>query len=66
MSWPTGDMDLCYGGKLPISTQKKADLITLCTKGIIPDEFHGYFMTLKTDSKTKDTVPVDSDETESE
>ena len=47
-----------YEKKLPISVQKKNDLLKLCTKGIIPEEFHAYFSTLPVDKKTKDRVPV--------
>lgn len=35
-------LDYCYSSKLPISMQKKHDLVNLCGKGIVPDEFHGY------------------------
>ena len=38
-NWPD-HLNLCYEKKLPISVQKKSDLISLCQKEIIPEEFH--------------------------
>jgi hypothetical protein len=38
----------CYQAKLPISVEKKKDLISLCKRGIIPEEFHSYYSSLTT------------------
>ena len=67
-SWPTNDseIDSCYMSRLPVSTQKKADLVNLCTKEIIPDEFHTYFVNLPSNTKCKDTVPEHSGDENSE
>lgn len=58
--WPesVADLDKCYDTKIPISLQKKNDLVGLCTKDIIPEEFHGYFTSLAVSKAKKDTVPV--------
>ena len=55
-------MKLSYESKLPISVQKKSDLVVLCTKEIIPEDFHGYYASLPTSSKQKDFVPMESEE----
>lgn len=62
--WPENEKDLnfCYSEKLPISILKKNDLVNLCKKDIIPEEFHSYFSSLPTDRKQKDYVPLDSEE----
>lgn len=46
-----------YKNPLPVSIAKKKDLLNLCKKGIIPDEYHGWFESLVTDSETVDRVP---------
>lgn len=58
--WPETDtdLDMCYNAKLPISAKKKEDLMNLCAKEIIPEDFHGYFSTLKTSKTAKDLIPV--------
>ena len=42
VAWQQIDSDLkmCYNSKQQVSVQKKADLVQLCTKEIIPEEFH--------------------------
>ncbi len=42
MEWPS-QLDFCYQAKLPVTAQKKADLVSLCKKGVIPDEFQAYY-----------------------
>jgi len=68
--WPQEDSDLtmCYQTKLPISETKKKDLLTLCNKEIIPEEFVNYFQALPVSTKQKDYVPVESgdDDTDNE
>lgn len=56
-----------YQEPLKISAAKKKDLITLCKKGIIPEELHGWFENLKTDQCIVDRLPEPAhDESESE
>ena len=46
-----------YNEKLPISSAKKQDLISLCKDGNIPSEFYHYFQSI-TDSKSlRDCLP---------
>ncbi|MEW8548265.1 MAG: hypothetical protein AB2693_32575, partial [Candidatus Thiodiazotropha sp.] len=52
-----GDIPFCYQSKLPISRQKKADLISLCKSNIIPEEFHGYYELLPTSNSREDRIP---------
>ncbi|XP_072402172.1 uncharacterized protein [Diabrotica undecimpunctata] len=46
-----------YNGALPISINKKADLIKLCEKEVIPSEYHGWYRSLPTSSTVRDIVP---------
>jgi len=67
-SWPE-QLEKCYAKKIPISIQKKTDLIQLCTKGIIPEEFHHFFKTLPVDKQVKDNIPepaLDEDSTDTD
>jgi hypothetical protein len=66
--WPKNeqDMKLCYETKHPVSVQKKNDLVTLCAKEIIPEEFHNYYALLPTNKKEKDYVPMESDENDTD
>lgn len=59
-------LETWYNQKIPISTQKKTDLIQLCNKEIIPEEFHQYFEVLPVNKKLKDKIPVPSHDEESE
>jgi hypothetical protein len=52
--------NVLYGTKLCISAEKKKDLVSLCTSGIIPSEFHQYYKSLPSNKKTRDVLP-DSD-----
>ena len=60
--WPESEKDLtlCYDTKLPISMQKKNDLVALCSKEIIPEEFHSYYESLPSSKKETDFVPMES------
>ena len=40
--------------------QKKNDLVALCSKEIIPEEFHSYYESLPSSKKEKDFVPMES------
>ena len=55
-SWPE-QLENCYAKKIPISIQKKTDLLQLCTNGIIPEKFHHSFKTLPVDKRVKDKIP---------
>ncbi|MEW8545290.1 MAG: hypothetical protein AB2693_17345 [Candidatus Thiodiazotropha sp.] len=46
-----------YQSKLPISAAKKKDLVDLCKAGIIPTEFHEYYMTLTSQQNKADRLP---------
>ena len=69
-NWPK-ELDKLYVKKLSISAQKKDDLVNLCRKGIIPEEFQSYFIGLPVDKKSKDRIPLpavdeDSEDTDQE
>ena len=49
-----------------IYSEKKTDLIQLCNKGIILEEFHQYFEALPVDKKLKDKIPVPAHDEDSE
>jgi hypothetical protein len=53
-------LNALYGTKLCISAEKKKDLVSLCTSGIIPSEFHQYYKNLPSNKKARDVLP-DSD-----
>ena len=56
-----------YDSKLPITAAKKADLLSLCTSGIIPEAHHMYYKNLKTDNQARDKLPMpDAEESEYE
>lgn len=46
-----------YQSKLPISAEKKKDLIQLCKNGVIPQEFHEYYKSLPSSNSKKDQLP---------
>ncbi|CAH0723007.1 unnamed protein product, partial [Brenthis ino] len=55
-----------YQEQLEISEAKKKDLISLCNKLIIPEELHGWFISLKTSKQIVDKLPEPAvDEVES-
>ena len=47
-----------YKGKLSISAAKKADLLSLCASGTIPEEYHGYYQPLVSSKSLKDKLPL--------
>lgn len=40
------NLKILYKRLLPISKEKKSDLLNLCRKGIIPEEYHGWYNSL--------------------
>lgn len=57
----------CYKTLLPLSKEKKKDLVKLCEKGIIPQELHPWYKSLPEASNKRDCMPepgVDDDEDE--
>ena len=42
-----------YSSKLAISAAKKKDLLSLCKRGVIPELYHHYYNSLRTDCKAK-------------
>lgn len=64
--WPEALTPL-YSRKLPISSSKKADLLSLCSSGIIPQEFHQYYRKIPASKKAEDKIPMpDADESDSD
>ena len=61
-------LQAAYKAKIPISAAKKKDLIQLCDKGIIPEEFHAYYNSLPAKAGTIERVPLpgsdESDDTD--
>lgn len=55
-----------YDRPLPISEAKKKDLLKLCKTGTIPEEFHGWYKSLRTEENEIDRVPETDVEEESE
>ena len=56
-----------HTGKIPISSAKKTDLLSLCADGTIPEEHHPYYKSLPSSGKLKDFIPEpDSDEYQSD
>ena len=49
-----------------MSTQTNKDLVNLCEKRIVSEDFHGYFMSLPANSKCKDNIPEGSDQDDSD
>ncbi|CAG4940603.1 unnamed protein product [Parnassius apollo] len=49
-----------YLNSLPISEVKKRDLLSLCTKKIIPEECHGLYSSLPTATNQADRLPEPS------
>lgn len=44
-------LELLYKKRFPITVANKADLLKLCAKGVIPDEYHGRFHSLRVDGE---------------
>ncbi|OWF53479.1 hypothetical protein KP79_PYT25478 [Mizuhopecten yessoensis] len=55
----------CFNSKLPISTVKTNDLMSLCRTKIIPEENHTYYESLQTSKTLKDEMS-DIDDSEFE
>lgn len=55
-----------YSERLPISDAKRADLIGLCNKGLIPSKYHRFYQSLPYDSKEVDNLPEPNTSDESE
>lgn len=53
-----------YQRALPISINKKADLLKLCQKEVIPSEYHGWYRSLPTSSVARDVIPETEDNIE--
>ena len=51
-----------YDDKLPISSAKKKDLLSLCRHNIIPEEYHSYYESLPKSASKRDTLPAPSAE----
>ena len=47
-----------YQARLPVSAAKKADLVRLCKKQIIPEDCHEYYNNLTTTHTQKDATPA--------
>jgi hypothetical protein len=52
------ELPLRYSSKLAISAAKKKDLLSLCKSGVIPELYHHYYNSLRTDCKAKDWLPM--------
>ena len=50
------EMDISYTPRLPVSTKTKT-FINLCEKGTVHEDVHGYFISLPTNNKCKDSIP---------
>jgi len=53
----TASVPQLYLTKLSISSAKKADLVSLCSDGTIPSEFHAYIKTLPDSNTIRDRLP---------
>ncbi|CAB3254115.1 unnamed protein product [Arctia plantaginis] len=54
-----------YLNPFPVSEAKKRDLLSLCTKKIIPEEYHGWYSSLPTATNEADHLPEPSVDEES-
>ena len=48
---------MAYDGQLPISTPKKADLMSLMTCGAIPHEYEQFYSSLPCRGDVRDALP---------
>lgn len=55
---PEDSLKQRYDSKLSISNAKKKDLLSLCTSGTIPFEYHAYYKALPASSLMKDKLPM--------
>ncbi|KAL1491869.1 hypothetical protein ABEB36_012398 [Hypothenemus hampei] len=51
------DLKKCYSERLPISEKKKKDLLKLCKTGVIPYEYHSWYMNLPSNGSVIDKCP---------
>ena len=51
------ELQQLYSSKIPISQAKHKDLKSLCTSGVIPEEFHYFYQNLHADPNEKDSLP---------
>lgn len=51
------DLNCLYSKPLPISQEKKKDLLKLCVKNVIPDAFHNFYKSLPSIPLKKDIAP---------
>ena len=54
---PVKEIPHLYSQKLPISQAKKADLLYLCSSGIIPWQHHAFYKSLPTSPAAVDRLP---------
>ena len=59
-------LSICFQSKIPVSISKKATLANLGGKDIVPEQHHGYFMDLPTDSSKKDKITCPGSDEEAE
>jgi len=61
-------LNAVYPNKLPISGEKKKDLLALCSSGAIPDVYHNFFASPPPSNEIVETLqePDDLDESEPE
>lgn len=55
-----------YMNVIPISNEKKNDLLRLCTSGVIPQELHAWYRSLPSSATQKNHVPMPAVEDNSE
>jgi hypothetical protein len=46
-----------YEKQIPISRAKKADLVKLCTTGVVPTKYHEFYNSLATSDVARDCLP---------
>ena len=52
------NLDVRYSKKIPISKNKKNDLLSLCKSGLIPQEFHSFYEQLPCTENKSDCIPM--------
>jgi hypothetical protein len=50
------ELHACYSSRLPITHEKKEDLVSLCHDGIIPEIYHAWYKSLPVSSSARDTL----------
>lgn len=64
--WSTITLNCAYSKRIPISAQKKQDLLKLLDKGVIPETYAAWFKALPCKKGRRDHVPYNTEESESE